>query len=653
MQQDDKSEGLNRRGFLTGATAAGLAAVPLSKTSSVAAQDSDANENDAPAPLPNAAEAAMEHDTPEGYTGAQAANYFVDHPGSDYMVDVLKALDIDYIALNPGSAFRGLHESLLNYGNNTAPELLTCLHEEHSAAIAHGYAKVAKKPMAIACHGTVGIQHAAMAVYNAYADRVPIIILAADHGTIDDRTSQVLWAHTARDPLSPIKDYIKWDDYPRSLQHFGESSVRAYRYAQTSPMGPVGIVMDTHLQEADIHEQGLTIPKVVPVTPSLSDPNAVAEAAQQLANAEAPVIIADRLVQDQQGVELLIELAELLQAPVVDRKGRMNFPNTHYLYQNAGVIAQADVILGLEVRDIWGVVNRIQDAPDHTQTRTAKQNAKVISVGTGEVFFGSNYQDFARFYPSDLSIVGDAQATLPYLIEAVKKLINGRRRSQIAARGDRWETAHAARREANIEAARYAWDASPVSTARMSLELWDLVKDKDWALTAPDNLHGSWESRLWDIERHYQTNGSSGGYGQGYGASSAVGAALAHREHGRLPICITGDGDTMYVPGVHWTAAHHKIPLLSIVHNNRGYHQELMHVQKMSAWRQRGTDSGVAPGNVLDDPAIDFAGLAKSLGVWSSGPISDPNKLRATLTRAIDVVEQGEPALVDILCQPR
>ena len=147
------------------------------------------------------------------------------------------------------------------------------------------------------------------------------------------------------------------------------------------------------------------------------------------------MIIADRLVQDQQGVELLIELAELLQAPVVDRKGRMNFPNTHYLYQNAGVIAQADVILGLEVRDIWGVVNRIQDAPDHTQTRTAKQNAKVISVGTGEVFFGSNYQDFARFYPSDLSIVGDAQATLPYLIEAVKKLINGRRRSQIAARG--------------------------------------------------------------------------------------------------------------------------------------------------------------------------------------------------------------------------
>ena len=252
MQEDDKTEGLNRRGFLAGATAAGIAAVPLAKTSPAAAQEADSP----PAPLPNAAEAAMEHETPTGYSDVQAANYFVEHPGSDFMVGVLKALDFDYLALNPGSAFRGLHESVLNFGGNSAPEILTCVHEEHAAAIAHGYAKVAKKPMAIACHGTVGIQHAAMAVYNAYADRVPMFILAADHGGIGDRTSQVLWTHTARDPLSPIKDYIKWDDYPRSLQHFGESAVRAYRFALTPPMGPVGIVMDTHLQEADLHEHG-------------------------------------------------------------------------------------------------------------------------------------------------------------------------------------------------------------------------------------------------------------------------------------------------------------------------------------------------------------------------------------------------------------
>ena len=648
MKDDKKTGGLNRRGFLAGATAAGVAAVPLAKSSPASAQETGAS-----APLPNAAQAAMEHEVPDGYNDAQAARYFVDHPGSDFMVDVLKALDFDYLALNPGSAFRGLHESVLNFGGNSRPEILTCVHEEHAAAIAHGYAKVAKKPMAIACHGTVGIQHAAMAVYNAYADRVPMFILAADHGGIEDRTSQVLWTHTARDPLSPVKDYIKWDDYPRTLQHFGESAVRAHRFSLTAPMGPVGIVMDTHLQEGDLHEQGLTIPQVVAPTPPLGDPNAIKEAARLLANAEAPVIIADRYAQNQAGVDMLVELAELLQAPVVDRKGRMNFPNTHYLYQGGGVVAQADVVLALEVRDTWGVINRMQDTPEHAQSRLAKPDAQVISLGTTEVFFGSNYQDFTRFYASDLAIVGDGQATLPYLLEDVRSQLGSSRRSQIASRGDRWKDAKASKRKADIDAARYAWDASPISSARMCMELWDLVKDKDWALTAPDNLHGSWESRLWNIERHYQTNGTSGAYGQGYGASSAVGAALAHREHGRLPICITGDGDTMYVPGVHWTAAHHQIPLLTIVHNNRAYHQEVMHVQKTAAWRQRGVDGGLEPGNVLDDPAIDFAALGKSLGVWSAGPVSNPQELRSTLTQAIDVVEQGEPALVDVVSQPR
>ncbi|MGI9260112.1 MAG: thiamine pyrophosphate-dependent enzyme, partial [Gammaproteobacteria bacterium] len=267
--------------------------------------------------------------------------------------------------------------------------------------------------------------------------------------------------------------------------------------------------------------------------------------------------------------------------------------------------------------------------------------------------FGSNYQDFTRFYAADLPIAGDAQATVPYLIEALRERISNRRASQIADRRDRWETAHASRRQASIDAARYAWDATPISTARMSLELYDLVKDKDWALTAPDNLHGSWENRLWDIERHYQTNGTSGAYGQGYGASSAVGAALGHREHGRLPICITGDGDTMYVPGVHWTAAHHQIPLLTVVHNNRAYHQEVMHVQKTASWRQRGVDKGVDPGNIIDDPAIDFAALAGSMGVFSTGPVTSPSELRSALAQAVDVVEQGEPALVDVVSQPR
>lgn len=650
MNDEDHTRKINRRGFLAGATAAGLSAVPVSESSKAVGQTSTAA---SAAGIPNATDAAMENETPEGYTQSQADNYFVQNPGSDFMVDVMRSLDIDYLALNPGSAFRGLHESVLNYGENSKPHILTCMHEEHAAAIAHGYAKVAKKPMAIACHGTVGIQHAAMAVYNAYADRVPMVIFAADHGGIEDRTSQVLWTHTARDPLSPIKDYIKWDDYPRSLQHFSESTIRAWRFALTPPMGPVGIIMDTQLQESQIHERGIRIPPAVPPSPPLGDPNAVREAARMLATAQSPVIVADRFARDQAGVELLIELAELLQAPVVDQLGRMNFPNTHYLRQGTGAVAQADVILCLEVRDTWGIVNRIQDAPDHTQTRFARPDARMITIGTSETNFGSNYQNFTRFYAADLAIAGEGQATLPYLIESIREDLSNAQRRQIATRAERWQTAHAAARERSIEEARYAWNASPISTARMCMELWDLVRDKDWALTAPDNLHGSWERRLWQIDRHYQINGTSGAYGQGYGASSAVGAALAHREHGRLPICITGDGDTMYVPGVHWTAAHHNIPLLSVVHNNRSYHQEVMHVQRMAGWRQRGATGGIQPGNLINDPPIDFAALAKSLGVWSAGPISDPDELRPALAQAIEVVESGEPALVDVISQPR
>jgi thiamine pyrophosphate-dependent acetolactate synthase large subunit-like protein len=139
----------------------------------------------------------------------------------------------------------------------------------------------------------------------------------------------------------------------------------------------------------------------------------------------------------------------------------------------------------------------------------------------------------------------------------------------------------------------------------------------------------------------------------GYGASAAIGAALAHRPHGRLVVNIQKDGDLMYVPGALWTAAHHRIPLLSVMHNNRAYHQELMHLQRMAARRRRGVDGSAKVGNVLEDPHIDFATLAKSMGVWAAGPISDPAELAAVLHEAVAVVESGVPALVDVVSQPR
>jgi len=163
----------------------------------------------------------------------------------------------------------------------------------------------------------------------------------------------------------------------------------------------------------------------------------------------------------------------------------------------------------------------------------------------------------------------------------------------------------------------------------------------------------SWPFDLWPIDKHYRHIGGSGGAGVGYGAPAAVGAALAHRDAGRLVVNFQQDGDLMYVPGVLWTAAHHKIPLLSVMHNNRAYHQEVMHLQRMALRRRRGVDGHALIGTLLDDPFIDFATIAKGMGVWSAGPIENPDEFGPALREAIAVVESGAPALIDVVAQPR
>jgi acetolactate synthase-1/2/3 large subunit len=637
--------GVSRREFLAAATAASAASAALTAAPAGAQPAAEAPRPAPPSDAERVAEGAL-----DDYTPQEAARYFVDHPASDVIVDVLKSLSINYVTTNPGSSFRGLHESIVNYGGNRAPELLTCTHEETAVAMAHGYAKVAGKPIAAAVHGTVGLQHAAMAVYNAWCDRVPVVIIAGNHLDADER--RVLeWVHSAQDCIAPIRDYIKWDDLPLSLSHFNESLVRAHKIAMTPPMGPVAIVADGAMQEADLKASRPELPRPTTLQRPRADDAALRDAARLLVAAESPVIVADRYAYDQAGVELLVELAETLQAPVASRRGRMNFPNTHHLAAGGGATAQADVILGLELTDTYGLVNTISDRVTREASRVARPDVKIVTIGTGELFYRSNYQGFGRYYGAELTIAGDAQASLPALIEAVRAELTPARRAGVAARGERMRTAREARRTAARDAARYGWDASPVSTARLSAEIWDAIRAKDWALVS-EPLFGSLHE-LWEIERHYQYIGGSGGSGMGYGAPAAVGAALAHRAHGRLVVNIQKDGDLMYAPGALWTAAHHRIPLLSVMHNNRAYHQELMHLQRMAARRRRGIDGSAKVGNVLEDPFIDFATLAKSMGVWAAGPISDPKELPVVLREAIAVVESGMPALVDVVSQPR
>src|SRR5512132_2358476 len=626
-------QGMDRRSFLKGAAASAAAVIgtQIAATNAVA--------QNAP-PDGEAREAAQPKDK------------IIGRPGSDFMVDVIKATGIEYIASNPGSSFRSLQESIVNYGDNKKPEFLTCMHEEPSVAMARGYAKAAGKPMGMMAHGTVGLQHAAMAVYNAWCDRVPVVMFAGNFLDADKRRPGVEWYHCVQDPAALLRDFTKWDDQPVSLQHFAESVLRAYKIATTVPMGPVLITADGDLAEEAVHdEKKLRIPKLTLSIPPQGDSGAVAEAAKMLVAAENPVIVADRASRSQEGIKRLVELAEALNAPVVDIGGRMNFPTAHYLSRGEDrrqLVGQADVVLLLEVADPWGQFNTISD-PHHEYRRIAKLDVKTIHVCLGDTLTKSNYQDMQRFMPVDLPISGDAQATFPALIEAVKSATNMSQRGAIADRATKLREDYRRMKDRARSEASQGWDASPCSTARMSATLYTTIKNEKWCVAASGV---QWNRNLWPATEYYNFIGSSGGSGVGYSAPAAVGAALANRDKGIVTVSISGDGDLMYAPGVLWTAAHHKIPILMVIHNNRAYHQEVMHLQKMASLHNRRMDTA-AIGTTIDNPNIDYAKLAQSMGVWAEGPITNPAAIGPALSRALAVVKRGEPALVDVVSQGR
>ncbi|MBV9507256.1 MAG: thiamine pyrophosphate-binding protein, partial [Acidobacteriia bacterium] len=550
--------------------------------------------------------------------------------------------DIEYLAANPGSTFESLHESLINYGPkpNSMPEFLTACHEESAVAMCHGYAKIEGKPMMALIHGDIGLQHAGMAIYNAYCDRVPVYMMVGNHADGAERAAGVQSIHSAQDLGALVRDYTKWDDEPYSLQHFADSAVRAYKIAMTPPMGPTLVVCNNEIQAHPISETNLRIPKLTMTTPPAGDEAAVAAAAKMLVAAERPMIVAQRSARTQKGIDLLVELAETIQSPVNSQE-RTNFPTRHPLAGTGGPGYQPDVTLALEISDL------------QSEARNARaRSAKLISVSSVSLTHKSNIQDFGHYEDIDLDIGADAEATLPYLIEACKKLITADRRRVMDERGKKLAEAHRQAFNQGVELASYGWDASPVSLARIAAELWPLIQNEDWSFVSPQGFAGNWPNRLWKMEKTYQYIGGQGAGGMGYGAPASVGAALANRKHGRLSINIQTDGDFNYAPGVFWTAAHHRIPLLTIMHNNRGYHQEVMFIEQMCSVHNRGAERAHI-GTKLWEPNIDYTKIAQGYGLYAEGPISDPKDLAPALKRGVERVKKGEPVLLDVITQPR
>src|SRR3989454_8792654 len=423
MAKKTKTKSVDRRNFLK--TAAASAALAVTKPGAAEAQQPPPPRN-ASAPVlarPAAAPAAVVVD--EAKT--------IDRPGSDFMVDVIKSLGFEYMFGVPANTYMSLQESIVNYGKNKDPEFILATNEDLAAAMAHGYAKVAGKPALIGCHGTVGAQLATMGVYDAFCDRVPMVMIL---GNIFDAAKRgegkVQWVHSAQDAAALVRDMTKWDDAPHSLPHFAESMVRAYKIAMTPPMMPVALVLDVELQEEEVPANAdLHLPKSGTLVPPAADPAAVTDVAKLLVAAEHPVIVVDRVARTPEAIKHLIELAESLQAAVVDRKGRMNFPNRHPLEQTRSRmgVANADVVLGIEVIDFAGV-------------RSQRAGSKRISITANDLFAKSNYTDYLKFAETDIAIQADGEATLPLLVDAVKRLITPDRKRAFEERGAKLAAAH-------------------------------------------------------------------------------------------------------------------------------------------------------------------------------------------------------------------
>lgn len=635
-----------RRNFLKGATIAGAAALgtPAAANTAVSGFPEQRGKAALPGPRLAAADASPPPADPVNQTSS----------GGDFMVDVLKTLDIDYLAMNCASSFRGLHEAVINHGGNKKPEIITCPHEEIAVHMGQGYAKIEGKPLAMICHGVVGLQHASMAMYNAWCDRVPVIVMGGNIMEADKRAPGAEWPHSAIDPAALTRDFVKWDDQPASLQHFAESALRAYKISTTPPMAPVMLSLDQELQENPIPDrERLRIPKFTPALAPQGDDAALAQLARMLVAADNPVILCDRMARTPAGMPRLVELAETLQCAVIDNYGRMNFPSRHPLNQSfrRSILSQADLILAMEVNDIWGSLSDFHDRIVRTSEPRTKKTAKIVTLGTRGLYMKANYQDLGRYQDVDLDITGDAEACLPVLIEQVKRGIDEGRKAAFEARGKKLAAAKLATVEQAKLDATIGWDASPITTARLCAELYNQIKDEDWSLVGT-SIGLAWPHRMWNFTKPYQWNGLAGGGGVGYTLPASLGAALANKRHGRLTVAIGGDGDFMFVPSTLWTAAHHQIPMLYIVHNNRAYHQEYMYLQAMAARHGRGiTNADI--GTTIKDPFVDYATVAKGFGVYGEGPISDPNALAPALKRAIAMVKSGQPALLDVVMDQR
>ena len=576
--------------------------------------------------------------------------------GSDFIVDLLRQYGIPYAAFNPGASFRGIHDSLVNYLGNQKPEFLECMHEEISVAIAHGYARATGKPMAAILHNVVGLQHATMAIYNAWCDRVPVILLGGTGPmSYTRRRPGMDWVHTALVQGNLIREFVKWDDQPADLESTPESFARAYQTAMTQPCGPVYVCYDAEIQEKE-YTQFPPLPdprKFLPPEPPAASRQTLQRVAQALLDAQHPAIVADRLGRCAVAFDALVKLAGLLNIPVLDQGNRHNFPTQHpmALGEITGeVLEAADYILGLDTMDLYGALHTVNRLTRETQPMY-RPGTRIAHATLDGYMVRSWSHDFRRLQETDDAIAADTAGFVPELLQCCTELLETQpgAAQRIRQRGERWHGRSAQLRSKWQEQAQAQRAQAPIALSSLAGIVWDAIQDEPWLLT--NGIANGWVKRLWNISRPDQYMGRYSGGGLGYGMGASLGAALAYPD--RLCVNLQADGDFLFTPTALWTAAHHKIPLLTIMVNNRSYYNSEEHNAKIAAHRGRPVEN--APqGTRIENPEIDFAAMARSMGVFAEGPITRGEDLGPALRRAVDAVKtRRQPALIDVITQNR
>jgi thiamine pyrophosphate-dependent acetolactate synthase large subunit-like protein len=571
---------------------------------------------------------------PEGVERGEVAMEW----GSDALAELLGRLDLRYLALVPGSSYRGLHDSLVNYAGNRDPQLLVCLHEEHAVAIAHGYAKVTGRPMAVAIHSNVGLMHATMAIYNAWCDRVPMLILGAT-GPVDaaKRRPWIDWIHTSTDQGALIRAYSKWDDQPASVEAGLDSLARAYSVTSQKPSAPVYVCLDVSLQEQPLPE----LPKIPDVTrdrsPRTHGPDAAAVAAtlDLLKDARRPLFQLGRLSRDEQDWDRRIALTEKYGARVVtDLKNGAAFPTAHDLHPappgiflpkaSAELIGAADVILSLDWVDLAGTLDAADNHGHPTQ-------ARIVSCTADAALHNGWAKDSFGREPVDLTVPADPDLLVQALLESKEPI--GTNDWALPARAP----------------------LTPRDPGSPDIFMHDLATALQAALADEPacliRLPLGWSGADLDAAHPLDYLGMDGGAGIGSGPGMAVGAALALEGTGRLPVAVLGDGDFLMGGTAAWTAAHYELALLIVVANNASFYNDVVHQERVAAQRQRpATNSWI--GQAIADPEPDLPAMARSLGLQAPDQVRDRAHLPAALTEAVTAARSGRPVLLDIQTRP-